>query len=124
MIKCKLNKLIWVISGTGKTLCLLCATLGWISKEKEEKTKFISDLLDDTDDQGMEKEEETQKGNGNNILSDTNGMLEGTSGLPMDMAEEEIPMHVIPQVIFASRTHSQISQGRFYRVDFQNAGIS
>lgn len=107
------------ISGTGKTLCLLCATLGWISKQKEIKKKWISNLLEDSDhdDDGMEKEEEEEvagadKENNIDMSSDTNKMHEDLNGLPINMTDETVPMEKIPQVIYALRTHSQMSQGK------------
>lgn len=105
------------ISGTGKTLSLLCATLAWISKQKEIRRKWTSNLLDesDHDDDEMEEGEKaaaSDKENKNDEPSDSNKMHEDSSELPTNnKTDEDIPMDEI-KVYYALRTHSQITQGK------------
>lgn len=87
------------ISGTGKTLSLLCATLGWISKQTEIKNEWTPMLVDG-------KNDDNQNENKIDVFSDAD------MHMIIDMPDVEIPMEKVPQVIYASRTHSQISQGK------------
>lgn len=109
------------ISGTGKTLSLLCATLGWISKQKEIKQAWTSKLLEDSDHDDVDMQgggggEEAGANKENDVQNNTNETNDNLSWQPINMADEIIPMEKIPQVIYASRTHSQLTQGKLYRL--------
>ena len=80
-------------TGTGKTLCLLCATLAW---RETYGAKVQFDQL-----QGLNKVEKSKFNDRLNIK------LGGAIG-PGD--NSEIGKSNLPKIIYASRTHSQISQ--------------
>lgn len=92
-----------IISGTGKTLSLLCATLGWISKQTEIRNEWVSN--DNGDDSAIGNEKEA-------IEPKTFEVNDTDDEIMVDMPDEATPMSSIPTVHFASRTHSQISQGK------------
>lgn len=108
--------ILYLVSGTGKTLSLLCATLGWLSKQKEIKRAWTSQLLDDSDHDDDNVEKKGEEGVGadkeNAIQNNKNGAHFDLSGLEAEMADDTIPMEKIPKVIYASRTHSQLTQGK------------
>lgn len=104
------------ILGTGKTLCLLCATMGWIAKQKEIKRKWISKLTEESDDDDDEMQNglaATAAANKENGVSNGSNKMHGDSNELSINTDEEIPMDNIPQVFYALRTHSQITQGKF-----------
>lgn len=82
------------------------------------KEALESRRLEDSDhhDDNRQEEEEEAAGavNGNDVMS--NGTQGSSNGLRNNLTDETIPMVDIPQVIYASRTHSQLTQGKFWFV--------
>lgn len=74
-------------TGTGKTLCLLCSSLGWLATRKAQ---VQSGLL--ATDMGM----------------DLKNQLSHATGL--DWGDNSTVGACVPKIIYASRTHSQLSQ--------------
>ncbi|XP_018021404.1 regulator of telomere elongation helicase 1 homolog [Hyalella azteca] len=76
-------------TGTGKTLCLLCASLGWLEHHKAQMQASMNAM-------SMDTVSSFDSASSNNI-----GSLPGSSfGL----------FRGLPKIIYASRTHSQLSQ--------------
>ncbi|XP_031640817.1 regulator of telomere elongation helicase 1 homolog [Contarinia nasturtii] len=90
-------------TGTGKTLCLLCSTLGWISHQKEKLEKWRSYNVENSVQE--ERNKENQKKNVSDAACESEQPIDGTN-----RSDEGMPLEKIPKVIYASRTHSQISQ--------------
>lgn len=82
---------------------MFCTTLGWVAKQieiKDEWNPAINANIGNTDAEMIIDDEV-------NIGADAYN----DDGMIIDLPDEEIPLSVIPKIIFASRTHSQLSQG-------------
>ncbi|KAK7078302.1 Regulator of telomere elongation helicase 1 [Halocaridina rubra] len=76
-------------TGTGKTLCLLCASLGWLEIKKADFKARVQNVIgEDSSD----------------FFSSLSSQLKSGAGLAW--ANKQAP----PKIIYSSRTHSQLSQ--------------
>ncbi|XP_077573779.1 regulator of telomere elongation helicase 1 isoform X2 [Stigmatopora nigra] len=91
-LKRKVNGVLESPTGTGKTLCLLCAALAWREDFKDTiSTQIMSE---------MSKEKET-------LLHDK--LVEPWGSASGD-ASTSLTYRDVPKIIYASRTHSQLTQ--------------
>lgn len=85
------------VSGTGKTLCLLCSSLGWLLVKKAQlQVQAVAGALE-------------QPGFGGQFFSKLREGLENEAG-PTDPQQGANFGWVMPKIVYASRTHSQLSQ--------------
>lgn len=88
--------------------------MGWISKRKENEDKYNTALLSDVENDEDEEGNLVENNGCGAISSSTNGALVGTTNGQnhiLNGSDNGEPFESIPVVIYASRTHTQISQG-------------
>lgn len=96
------------MTGTGKTLSLLCSTLGWVLEKKRQVQTTMDAQLNKMEAFNMEH------GIGTSALPQRRQMFDQlVESLNSTGNVQSNAMLGVPKVIYASRTHSQISQGNF-----------
>ncbi|KAJ6638998.1 Regulator of telomere elongation helicase 1 like [Pseudolycoriella hygida] len=86
-------------TGTGKTLSLLCSTLGWITQKKSEISKEIQSKLSEGHLNQLK-----------DLQTKNLPMLKQLASTYSNFIDDKPPSLGVPKVIYASRTHSQLAQ--------------
>lgn len=105
------NALLSSPTGTGKSLALLCGSLGWRKKHAEELKKAEPAPLDEAVEENIGYESQSSDEDFRRLKRSRKDSLQGgAADQPVVEPPVEVKRKKAPKVYFASRTHSQLSQ--------------